>query len=69
MNRPTKAALLKRVSVASARFEAARKALREAVHMALDDGATWSEIGATLGVSRQAAFDRFGPKHGPPPQA
>jgi L-alanine-DL-glutamate epimerase-like enolase superfamily enzyme len=54
------------VASASAAFEAAREALREAVRMALDHGASWSDIGATLGVSRQAAFDRFGPKHGPP---
>jgi hypothetical protein len=27
-----------------------------------ETGASWSEIGGELGVSRQAAFQRFGPK-------
>jgi hypothetical protein len=57
------------VAAASAAFEAAREALRNAVHAALDHGASWSEIGRTLGVSRQAAFERFGPKHGRTPEA
>ena len=69
-----KADVLSMVATASTAFEAARVALHEAVRAALDDGATWSEIGDVLGVSRQAAFQRFGPKQareerppGPPP--
>lgn len=36
-------------------------ALREAVATARANGRTWVEIGQTLGVSRQAARERFGP--------
>jgi hypothetical protein len=57
-----KSEVLKRVATASAAFDAARDALHQAVRTALDDGASWSEIGGVLGVSRQAAFQRFGPK-------
>ncbi len=59
---PDKSRLLKRVATASAAFEAARDRLHGAVHTALEHGASWSEIGSVLGVSRQAAFQRFGPK-------
>lgn len=59
---PGRSHLLEGVSGASTAFEAARVALHEAVRAALDDGATWSDIGEVLGVSRQAAFQRFGPK-------
>ena len=62
MTSPDKSHLLDVVSGASTTFEAARVALHEAVHAALADGATWSDIGEVLGVSRQAAFQRFGPK-------
>ena len=47
---------------AVATFEAAREALEDAVRRALDHGASWSEIGGLLGISRQAAFQRYGPK-------
>lgn len=57
-----KAQVLKRVAAASVAFEAARDALHHTVRLALDEGASWSEIGAVRGVSRQAAFQRFGPK-------
>jgi hypothetical protein len=50
------------VATALAGFQAAQQDLREAVRAALDDGSTWAEIGAVLGVSRQAASQRFGPK-------
>ena len=60
--------LLEKVARASAAFEAARVALHKAVHAALDRGASWAEIGAVLGVSRQAAFQRFGPKRGRRPE-
>jgi hypothetical protein len=59
---PDRSHLLEVVSGASTTFEAARVALHEAVRAALDAGATWSDIGDVLGVSRQAAFQRFGPK-------
>jgi hypothetical protein len=35
--------------------------LRALVHQARGEGATWAEIGQTLHVTRQAAFQRFGP--------
>lgn len=54
------------VADAAAAFDGARDALHRAVREALDDGATWSDIGAVLGVSRQAAFQRFGPKQATP---
>jgi hypothetical protein len=59
---PDKTGLLEMVAEASAAFEAARQTLERAVHTALDHGASWSAIGGVLGVSRQAAFQRFGPK-------
>lgn len=55
------------VAAASAAFDKAREALHRAVREALDDGATWSEVGEVLGVSRQAAFQRFGPKQAAAP--
>ena len=33
--------------------------LREAVNLAREQGASWDEIGKALGVSRQAAWERF----------
>ena len=60
---PDKPSLLSMVAAASAALDVAREALHQAVHEALDGGATWSEVGEVLGVSRQAAFQRFGPKH------
>lgn len=41
-------------------IEAAQQQLRQAVHAARAQGSSWAEIGAALGVSRQAAFKRFG---------
>lgn len=40
--------------------EDAKRHLRSAVHRAKDSGHTWAEIGQALGMSRQAAFKRFG---------
>ena len=34
--------------------------LRERVTLLRDRRATWAEIGASLGVTRQAAWERFG---------
>jgi hypothetical protein len=53
---------LEAVASAVAAYEAAREALEDAVRGALDHGASWSEIGGLLGISRQAAFQRYGPK-------
>ncbi|MEV5337073.1 MULTISPECIES: hypothetical protein [Actinomycetes] len=39
-----------------------RERLQESVSTARSYGVSWQEIGATLGVSRQAAFKRFGTK-------
>jgi hypothetical protein len=36
--------------------------LGELVAMARDEGATWAEIGAALGVTTQAAHQRYGPR-------
>ena len=38
----------------------AQQALREAVQAARAAGHTWAEVGAVLGITRQAAFKRFG---------
>jgi hypothetical protein len=38
----------------------AQAALVRAVRDARDRGASWSQIGATLGVSKQTAWDRYG---------
>lgn len=40
--------------------EAVKKALREQVLLARRAGHSWAEIGGTLGVSKQAAWERFG---------
>lgn len=62
MTTPGKAEDLEVLARAVAAFEAARLALENAVSGALDHGASWSEIGGLLGISRQAAFHRYGPK-------
>ena len=41
----------------------AEQSLRDAVAEARFEGASWSELGAVLGVSRQAAHERFGAAH------
>ena len=47
---------------ASAIIRAALDALQhELVGLARDEGASWSQIGAALGVTTQAAHQRFGP--------
>lgn len=52
---------LRRIIAAAERVEKAEDELRTAVKAARDAGATWAVIGLALGVSRQAAFQRFGP--------
>ena len=48
----------------------ARARLEDAVHAARAQGRSWNEIGTLLGMSRQAAFKRFGrpadPRNGDP---
>ena len=51
---------LERVWAASRLMEDARMLLVEAVDQARADRHTWADIGDQLGVSRQAAFNRFG---------
>jgi hypothetical protein len=41
-------------------LEAAREHLRHKVKRAVEAGASWADIGEALGVSRQAAWERFG---------
>ncbi|BDZ41985.1 hypothetical protein GCM10025865_12840 [Paraoerskovia sediminicola] len=41
-------------------LDAARQRLADAVHDARAQGRTWSEIGEALGMSKQAAYKRFG---------
>ena len=48
------------VRLAQLAVTAARADLQSAVDRAHADGASWAAIGATLGISRQAAFKRFG---------
>jgi hypothetical protein len=42
--------------------DAADAYLRELVDMARNDGATWAEIGEAIGVTTQAAHQRYGPR-------
>ncbi|RFU42810.1 hypothetical protein DZF91_04670 [Actinomadura logoneensis] len=51
------------LSAVAAAAEAVRRAddhLRAAVETARSSGTTWQEIGDVLGITRQAAFQRFG---------
>jgi hypothetical protein len=48
------------LTVAGALARAADRLLAEEVRGARVDGATWTEVGQALGVSRQAATQRFG---------
>lgn len=58
---PDKEALLAELSVATAAFQSARRALDDAVERARAAGASWSEVGQVVGMTRQGAFQRFGP--------
>lgn len=53
-------AVAERVRKANARLVTAREKLDAAVKGARRAGASWQFIGDLLGVSRQAAFERFG---------
>jgi hypothetical protein len=48
------------VRIASTIAATAASALRQSVDLAREAGRTWQELGDVLGVSRQAAFQRFG---------
>ncbi|MGH9110904.1 MAG: sigma-70 family RNA polymerase sigma factor [Acidimicrobiales bacterium] len=55
---------LRRIGLALGDVAAAERELADAVHNARDNGRNWSEIGLVLGVSKQAARQRFGaPAH------
>lgn len=49
------------IIAARARLSEAEEALRDAVRAAHEAGDSWTVIGAALGVSRQAAWERFRP--------
>jgi hypothetical protein len=51
---------MRRIIAAAERVDEAEGELRAAVKAARDAGDTWAVIGLALGVSRQAAFQRFG---------
>lgn len=53
---------LRNVAVASEAVQADQARLREAVETARARGRSWNEIAAALGVSRQAARQRFSGK-------
>ncbi len=54
------AADLRAVGVALRDIDAAEARLREAVDAARANGRSWGMIGLVLGVSKQAAHERFG---------
>ena len=51
--------LLDALRPANATVEATRVVLQTQVDTLRDRGASWAEIGAALGISRQAAWERF----------
>ncbi|NEK85089.1 hypothetical protein GCU60_04830 [Blastococcus saxobsidens] len=53
------------VAIAQQRLEQARADLQAAVARAHASGHTWSELGRVLGITRQAAFKRFGSPRDP----
>lgn len=55
-------AALGRVATASAAFDAAKSELDEAVVIARKVGVTWAAIGAEVGITQQAAQQRWGTK-------
>lgn len=54
------AAHFRRIIAASDNVSAAEEHLRHAVRAAREAGESWTVIGAALGVSKQAAQQRFG---------
>jgi len=51
---------LQQVAAAAEAVQADEAALREAVHRARSHGRSWNQLAVALGVSRQAARQRFG---------
>ena len=41
-------------------FDALDKKMQEFVHVARSKGASWSDVGAALGMTKQSAWKRFG---------
>lgn len=60
---------LEKVAARVGKLAAAQDALKQAVRHARSDGHTWQEIGEALGVSRQAAWERYGYEPIEPPPA
>lgn len=54
------AASFRRIIAAQENLTAAEQKLRDAVRAARDAGDSWTIIGAALGITRQAAQQRFG---------
>lgn len=48
------------VATATIRLSSAERALQQAVNEARHQGWTWATVGDTLGITRQAAQQRFG---------
>jgi hypothetical protein len=61
-----RSAVLEEVGVAALAYDTARRALEEAVGQARAHGFSWSEVGGALGITRQAAFQRFSDRRGRP---
>ncbi len=57
---PDKVASLAELAAAAAAFQEARRSIEAAVDGARSAGASWSEVGQAIGMSRQGAFQRFG---------
>lgn len=53
---------IRRIVAARERIEAAEEELYAAVRAAREAGDSWTVIGAALNTTRQAAYQRFGPK-------
>lgn len=54
------ASRMRRIIAAREAVDAASEELAEAVAAARDAGDTWAMIGVALGITRQAAYQRFG---------
>ncbi|ORA24911.1 hypothetical protein [Mycobacterium aquaticum] len=51
---------MRRIAAAAKALDGAEAELNEAVTEAREAGDTWAMIGTALGISRQAAYQRFG---------
>jgi len=52
---------LDRMHTLAAQIEEATTELHRLAQLARQEGATWEDIGRELGVTKQAAWNRFGP--------